>query len=172
MKLEEITIINNSKEYVCLSVYANSIAEALKGVTNKILISKFIIDSEDFETITKASCNSKALHIIDCKILITDEINLKATNPYIINEIVYDKCIFCEKEVEKETDPSKFEYIVLGMSNTELKDSLKKIDISSCSLDKKNNIQLMFNKYGVPTVTVIDNTPKSLFFSLYKKKLK
>ena len=69
--------------------------------------------------------------------MISKEINLKSTYAYTIDEIVFDKCIFCEKEIEKETDPSKFEYIVLGMSNTELKDSLKKIDISSCSLDKK-----------------------------------
>ena len=160
-KIKFITIISKSINNKGIKVdnYLDAISNAIKLALDDVLIYHFEINEEGLEKIVKSAFNSTRLKLYYCEIHCSKTLDFIVKGKYRIKTIEFNCCGntgAAEIKTDWKTNPSSFENIVKAISKCGLKYSLDEAYIGGNQTLKKDEVQLLFNKHGMPHVNVTD----------------
>ena len=151
-------IINNKG--IKVDNYLDSISNAIKLASDNVCINWFEINEEGLEKIVKSVFYSTRFSLMFCEIHCSKTLDFIIKEKYRIKQISFNCCGntgAAEIKTDWKTNPSSFENIVEAISKCGLKYSLEQVSIYGNQTLKKDEVQLLFNKHGMPHIDVIDD---------------
>jgi hypothetical protein len=149
----EFLILNlNNGETIESDYYFPSLEKALIGVSKELYFYDFKLSYDAFEKIVKASY--KCERLVFNYWMYDAEAELDFSGPkYLTNFISFYHCNHSHNSWG--TKSYRFENIVKGIKNCELKNSLTQIDVYYCQIGK-SKAQEILNKHGLNGITAVE----------------
>jgi hypothetical protein len=136
------------------SYYIKSLLKALTRATKQIYLSQFDLKKEDLENIVKASSK--------CSRLILDYANIDADKEFDFSGEEYNISLLSFKDADYDKrynhwndHPERFENIVLGIKNCNLKHSLTEIDLFNSGISLET-AQILLEKHGLGHIKAVE----------------
>ena len=163
-KIDQLVInfdsgINNVK----MDFYSKSITKTINSVSKDIYLCGFDIKEWELEQIVNSSSNSDEISFWECTINWSENLNFNITDKCKTTLICFNKWEFTS-EYDRISDlistPPGFENIVEAIGKCNLKTSLKKVYVGWGRELNKDEVQLLFNKYDMDHVIVVQDAIK------------
>ena len=142
----------NSESEFDISYYIEALNDALMHVRNKFVLWGAIIQAEDLWILIKSCSHLKILSLLDCKIQITDMVELYDCDTYDIQFINLGQCCKINRNPLTLDD---FSNLFKAISQSKLKQSLQMIDVTNCKVNL-GDLNKSKNKYGLRNVALDD----------------
>ena len=157
--IELLMYFTGMNENLEMDFYSKSIAKTINSVSERIYLCSYGIKEWGFEQIVKSSSNSEEIWFWECTINWSENLNFNITDKCKTTLIWFYEWKFTSESDRKSdliSTPSGLENIVKAIGKCSLKTSLKKLYIYWKSVNK-DEVQLLFNKYDMDHVTVVQD---------------
>lgn len=149
----------DSPKYPKLGALLKSLCQALRNVTDEVFIDGLEFTGEEFAEVLEASSHVKRVVFLNCNIKIDSKFKLTETTRYQIEYLDLFNS-FYPKDI-KYLNSKGLEALVKEMANTNLKDTLKTLHITSYKNkgkgEKGNEEQELLKKHDFHAKVVADN---------------
>ena len=145
----------NSEVAIQSDFYLESLCNAVKKVKKEVFINCFDFSTESLEKIVKSAFNWEKLVFSFCNIHSDRAWDFSIDSKYKIQHLSFQECgSKQERKTDWKYDSSAFSYIIQGIYNSSLKESLTEINIyDNDSLDSFN-IQQEFNVNNMQNISI------------------
>ena len=148
-----------------MDFYIDSILKAIKSVEKEIYLWCFEIKESELEQIIKSASNWERLIFDYCDIHCSRKLDFGVSDKCKIKYLSFAECGNTYSSYRKSdwmSTPSCFKNIVEAISKNRLKDSLKEVDIVYNQTLKKAEVQAMFNKLGMPHISIVQTDTRPM----------
>ena len=133
--------------------YLEELERVCMGVSWKALLHFCSFSDSGLQAIIKASCNLIYLHIDLWKLNLDSDIDLSGPT-YKIEFLSFNGCGI-NFDNDWENKPDRFERVIKAIANSDLKNSLRKLDVCGCGITVEETQQMLDN-YNLSNIQAYD----------------
>jgi hypothetical protein len=151
-KLDLFCFNNINLFAIPLDYYSAALTKCLPNVKREVYIKFCNFSQKWFELIVKSSAKCQRLSITSCTIDGDEEYDF--SGPKFVISYLNLRCWGCSAYNKWESNPHRFENIIKGISKSGLKDSLKKLNIYDCDIEK-DKVEEVLDQYGLKDKIIV-----------------